>query len=208
MTSYVMSVKASECSPRPGAAPRGATVDWIDNLEENRWRPSQSRSRSGWWPRPSSSRPPTCPGRPTPTAERHSPSSQAGRAAGDPRLEDLFLAATESSRAAYIELLDALDEKLSHLPEGPIRAKQAREAARSVLPNATETRVVVTGNYRSWRHFVAMRATEHADVEIRRLAVECLRQLQDAAPNIFGDFTITRLPDGSEVAAGAFATET
>ncbi|CDZ88753.1 hypothetical protein RHRU231_430131 [Rhodococcus ruber] len=80
MTSYVMSVKASECSPRSGAAPRGATVDWIDNLEENRWRPSQSRSRSGWWPRPSSSRPPTCPGRPTPTAERHSPSSQAGRA--------------------------------------------------------------------------------------------------------------------------------
>ncbi|AKE89803.1 MULTISPECIES: FAD-dependent thymidylate synthase [Rhodococcus] len=128
--------------------------------------------------------------------------------AGDPRLEELFLAAAESSRAAYIELLDALDAKLSHLPEGPIRAKQAREAARSVLPNATETRVVVTGNYRSWRHFVAMRATEHADVEIRRLAVECLRQLQDAAPNIFGDFTITRLPDGSEVAASAFAADT
>ena len=59
-----------------------------------------------------------------------------------------------------------------------LRRKQARQAARAILPNATETRIVVTGNYRAWRHFIAMRATEHADVEIRELAVECLRQLQ------------------------------
>ena len=51
-----------------------------------------------------------------------------------------------------------------------------------MLPNATETRIVVTGNYRAWRHFIAMRASEHADVEIRRLAIECLRQLVDVAP--------------------------
>lgn len=63
---------------------------------------------------------------------------------------------------------------------------------------------MVTGNYRSWRHFVAMRATEHADVEIRRLAVECLRQLTDAAPNAFCDFTINTLADGTEVASGGF----
>ena len=69
-----------------------------------------------------------------------------------------------------------------------LRRKQARQAARSVLPNATETRIVVTGNYRAWRHFVAMRATEHADVEIRELAVGCLRELQRVAPNAFADF--------------------
>ena len=69
-----------------------------------------------------------------------------------------------------------------------------------MLPNATETRIVVTGNYRAWRHFVAMRATEHADVEIRELAVECLRQLQKAAANVFADFTISTLPDGTEIA--------
>ncbi len=76
-----------------------------------------------------------------------------------------------------------------------------------MLPNATETRVVVTGNYRAWRHFIAMRATEHADVEIRRLAVECLRRLQEVAPNVFGDFTVTTLPDGTEVAATQFTTD-
>ena len=63
-------------------------------------------------------------------------------------------------------------------PNATLRRKQARQAARAILPNATETRIVVTGNYRAWRHFIAMRATEHADVEIRELAVECLRQLQ------------------------------
>ena len=60
-----------------------------------------------------------------------------------------------------------------------------------MLPNATETRIVVTGNYRAWRHFVAMRASEHADVEIRALAVACLRELQRIAPNAFADFEIT-----------------
>jgi thymidylate synthase (FAD) len=76
-----------------------------------------------------------------------------------------------------------------------------------VLPNATETRIVVTGNYRAWRHFIAMRASEHADVEIRDLAVECLRQLQKAAPNAFADFAISALPDGSEVASSPLVSE-
>lgn len=127
---------------------------------------------------------------------------------GDPDLEALFAAATEASRSAYSQLLDTLDATLAHVPNGSLRARQARQAARAVLPNATETRLVVTGNYRAWRHFVAMRATEHADVEIRRVAVECLRQLSEAAPNVFGDFRIERLPDGSEIALSEFETET
>lgn len=76
-----------------------------------------------------------------------------------------------------------------------------------MLPNATETRIVVTGNYRAWRHFIAMRASEHADVEIRRLAVECLRQLTDVAPAAFEDFQISTLADGTEVATSPLATE-
>ena len=70
-----------------------------------------------------------------------------------------------------------------------------------------EPRLVVTGTYRAWRHFVAVRATEHADVEIRRLAIECLRQLIDVAPQVFSDFEISTLADGSEVATSPLATE-
>ena len=99
----------------------------------------------------------------------------------DPELQEILTAAADAGRAAYAELLNRLEAKfMVDQPAGNaavLRRKQARQAARAVLPNATETRIVVTGNYRAWRHFIAMRASEHADVEIRRLAIECLRQL-------------------------------
>lgn len=127
--------------------------------------------------------------------------------ADDPELHAAFVAATEASVAAYTELLKGLQKRFADEPNATLRRKQARQAARAVLPNATETRIVVTGNYRAWRHFIAMRASEHADVEIRALAVECLRQLQKAAANVFADFVISALPDGTEVASSPFVTE-
>ncbi len=125
----------------------------------------------------------------------------------DPELVALLRKATDASRAAYVELLEKLESTLADVPNAVLRRKQARQAARSVLPNATETRIVVTGNYRAWRHFIAMRASEHADVEIRRLAIACLRQLNDLAPSIFGDFDIATLADGTEVAISPLVYE-
>ena len=139
--------------------------------------------------------------------------------ADDPELHRIFVAATDASLTAYRELLAG--SKAGSRTAAPawrsmaapargsatVRRKQARQAARSVLPNATETRIVVTGNYRAWRHFIAVRATEPADVEIRELAIACLRELQHIAPNVFGDFVISTLADGTEVAASPYATE-
>ncbi len=127
--------------------------------------------------------------------------------AADPELHAVFGEAAAASVKAYEELLAGLQRRFADVPNATLRRKQARQAARAILPNATETRIVVTGNYRAWRHFVALRATEHADVEIRALAVECLRQLQDAVPNVFGDFEITSLEDGTQVASSPFVTE-
>lgn len=125
----------------------------------------------------------------------------------DPELQEIFTAAADASRAAYTELLTRLEATFADQASAVLRRKQARQAARAVLPNATETRIVVTGNYRAWRHFIAMRASEHADVEIRRLAIECLRQLVGVAPQVFSDFEITVLADGTEVATSPLATE-
>ncbi len=129
----------------------------------------------------------------------------------DPELQAIFEAAADASRATYSDLLARLEAKFAGDEPGgkpsAIRRKQARQAARAVLPNATETRIVVTGNYRAWRHFVAMRASEQADVEIRRLAIACLRQLIDVAPQVFDDFEIATLADGTEVATSPLATE-
>lgn len=79
--------------------------------------------------------------------------------------------------------------------------KAARQAARSVLPNAAETRIVVTGNFRAWRHFIDLRATEAADVEIREAAIAVLAELSKIAPNVFADYNVTTLADGTQVAA-------
>lgn len=127
--------------------------------------------------------------------------------AEDPELHKKFVEASEASVRAYTELLEGLEQRFADVANATLRRKQARQAARAVLPNATETRIVVTGNYRAWRHFIAMRATEHADVEIRELAVECLRQLQRVASSVFSDFTISTLPDGTEIAASPFTWE-
>ena len=125
----------------------------------------------------------------------------------DPELQALFLDAADASREAYTKLLARLEEKFADVPSAILRRKRARQAARAVLPNATETKIVVTGNYRAWRHFIAMRASEHADVEIRRLAIACLRELVEIAPAVFTDFEISALADGTEVATSPLATE-
>jgi len=145
-------------------------------------------------------------------SQRYVPGSDAAMVepdviADDPELHAKFVDATAASLQAYTELLEGLEKKFADVPNATLRRKQARQAARAVLPNATETRIVVTGNYRAWRHFVAMRASEHADVEIRQLAVACLRELQRVAGNAFADFTIAALPDGTEVASSPLVAE-
>jgi thymidylate synthase (FAD) len=49
-----------------------------------------------------------------------------------------------------------------------------------------------------------MRGSESADPEIRAVALACLRELQQVAGNVFGDFRISTLADGTEVAASPF----
>jgi thymidylate synthase (FAD) len=127
--------------------------------------------------------------------------------AADPDLHDAFLAAADAALDTHRRLLNGMEKALDGVPNATLRRKQALQAANAVLPTATETRMVVTGNYRAWRHFIAMRASEHADVEIRRLALACLRELQRVAVHVFQDFRISSLGDGTEVAASPYVTE-
>lgn len=77
------------------------------------------------------------------------------------------------------------------------KRKIARQAARSVLPNATETKIFVTANARSLRHFLEQRGSRHAEPEIRLLANRLLDVLVKEAPNLFGDYRRLPLPDGT-----------
>jgi thymidylate synthase (FAD) len=80
----------------------------------------------------------------------------------------------------------------------------AREAARAVLPNSTETKIVVTGNVRAWRTMLELRCSEGAELEIRRMGVGVLRVLQNEAPGFFSDFEIYTAEDKREAAKVAY----
>ncbi len=124
--------------------------------------------------------------------------------AADETLHGMWMAAVEPTRQAYRDLSQKLYEALGTIEDKTLRRKMARQAARSVLPNATETKLVVTANARALRHFIEMRASEGAETEIRRLAVAVLRVMQREAPNLFGDYTLRELPDGTFVAETPF----
>jgi len=126
--------------------------------------------------------------------------------AADPELHHLWLDAMESAQRAYVALADALVAKLKlEQPDlkPTARRKAARQAARSVLPNATETKLLITANARALRHFIELRGTDQAEPEIRKLAVAVLEAMREESPNIFGDFTLVPLPDGSQATSTA-----
>jgi len=117
--------------------------------------------------------------------------------AADPELHALWLEAVGHAHRAYVRLVEKLAERFADEPDRTARRKLARQAARSVLPNATETKIFVTANARALRHFIEMRASQHAEVEIRKLAVKVLEVMKTEAPHLFTDYQLVPLPDGT-----------
>ncbi len=69
--------------------------------------------------------------------------------AGDPELHRIWVEAIQASQAAYRALADGLAAKYRNIDDRTLRRKMAREAAHSVLPNATETKIFITANARA-----------------------------------------------------------
>ena len=120
--------------------------------------------------------------------------------AEDAELHTVWLESVRQSHEAYCKLVAGLAHKFKDVEQARMRRKLSRQAARSVLPNATETKIFVTANGRGWRHFIEARANEHAEVEICKVAIAILRILQVESPAFFGDYKIVELADGTEVA--------
>jgi thymidylate synthase (FAD) len=118
--------------------------------------------------------------------------------AEDPELHRIWVEAIEQSHAAYRRLAEGLNARFAGIEDRTLRRKKAREAARSVLPNATETKIFVTANARALRHFIEMRGDVAADAEIRKVALAVLKIVQAESPNLFGDYTLIDSPDGGQ----------
>src|SRR5712692_4055239 len=123
---------------------------------------------------------------------------------GDSGLEAEWERQVGAAQEAYVRAVEALMQRYEWVSDKMHRRKMAREAARAVLPNATETKIVVTGNARAWRTMLELRSSEGAELEIRRVAVAVLRLLRHEAPGFFSDFEIYVAEDRREAARIAY----
>lgn len=114
---------------------------------------------------------------------------------GDEALEGAWRTQMEAAQASYVALVNDLMQRYAWVGDKVHRRKMAREAARGVLPNSTETKIVVTGNVRAWRTMLELRCGEGAEQEIRRLGLLVLRTMQVEVPAFFGDFEIYEAED-------------
>ena len=119
------------------------------------------------------------------------------------KFHQLFLERIDRAYAEYHKLAEALLAEqgsgtaiLSAEAKTDLR-KKVNQAARGLLPNETETIMVITGNVRAWRHVIEMRASDHSELEIRALAVRLFLCLQQIEPILLGDYQLHELPDGT-----------
>ena len=105
-----------------------------------------------------------------------------------------FLKAMEEDRQHYIRLAEILTEKhvkrlvaegMDEKQAQKVASKQAFEDARGVLPNACDTKIIMTMNVRSLYNFFALRCCNRAQWEIRQLATEMLRLARNTYPLLF-----------------------
>ena len=61
------------------------------------------------------------------------------------------------------------------------------QQARSVLPNALKTELIMTANLREWRHFFKLRCAPAAHPQMREVAINLLYKVQHQVPVIFDD---------------------
>jgi thymidylate synthase (FAD) len=125
------------------------------------------------------------------------PPDVQGMANEDPSLYAEWIAHCEASVALYKRIEQHIDLRCALSLSPRDRHKKARQAARSVLPNATETRMLFTANVRQLRHMIASRASAAADLEIRHLFIQIFDVLRDKYPLLAHGLSTVQLPDGT-----------
>jgi len=68
-----------------------------------------------------------------------------------------------------------------------IKSGATPQEARSVLPNSLKTELVMTANFREWRHVLKLRLSKQAHPQIREIMYLALKILYKNSPTVFGD---------------------
>lgn len=112
----------------------------------------------------------------------------------DSRAFSDWIQAMTATRASYRKLVAEIVTDSSFDNREKLRA--VRSASRSVLPNCTETKIVVTANARSIRHFLDVRGSIIGDLEMREICSKLLAVFVEEAPSLFSDYFTETLRDG------------
>jgi thymidylate synthase (FAD) len=103
-----------------------------------------------------------------------------------PEAKAEFLAAMEEDAAHYESIRQKLIARyVADGMDARAAEKKANEDARFVLPNACDTRIIMTMNVRSLCNFFRLRCCNRAQWEIRAVAIEMLRLCREACPLLF-----------------------
>lgn len=95
---------------------------------------------------------------------------------------DDLMADSRSLYRSFVDYILTRDDKPSR--------KEARQAARFVMPSGLETKIIVTGNHRAWRDMLSKRLSPTADLEFQAVAKQLLIELKKIAPNTYQDMEI------------------
>jgi thymidylate synthase (FAD) len=102
-----------------------------------------------------------------------------------------------STQLAYQVLMQRCQDYLLKRGVKPLDAKkQARGAARGILPTALSTGLIWTANIRALRHVLEQRCCDAADAEIRLLMGEVYLQAKEVCPEYLDDYEYTPAADG------------
>lgn len=96
----------------------------------------------------------------------------------DKELKRYFENFMSEAQKAYNHIVKKLNEK-------GVKGESANQDARFILPNAAETKIIVTMNARELLHFFRMRCCNRAQWEIRQMAEEMLKLVKKTSPVIF-----------------------
>ncbi len=98
-----------------------------------------------------------------------------------PAIEELGAAAV----ARYVGQMDTIMDWYHDWQSALGRGEKSNEDARFILPNACETKMIVTMNARELMHFFSLRCCNRAQWEIRRVAWLMFEEVVKVAPNLF-----------------------
>jgi thymidylate synthase (FAD) len=93
---------------------------------------------------------------------------------------------TVDQSVAFVDALHASENAYALLR----KSGASPQVCRDVLPTCLKTEIVMTANFREWRHFISLRGSKAAHPKIRVIAMEVLRLLSKECPVVFEDIVL------------------